>query len=264
MKLLVSTVLIASIAVLFIDSVNCTGQRMICTVPDKNPNGEREESICTLDYKNINATIRKIMEQDLNYVAPMVEREERRKFKIAMEEQRVIMSRAISELLERIIKLEEIAAGANQSSPLILPGITELDIVRYDGRIYIPWLCEKVDMATAIAKCKQFGGELANIYNQIHMDNIMTFIRDNKLGERRYKDFLLGMTYDPMNQILRLRNGTAVSQTDFRWSYHHPYLGKKYRKYRNVYVVIEKGLTVPFQYFMNLKESKSYGVLCEI
>nr|XP_039250872.1 uncharacterized protein LOC120328448 isoform X2 [Styela clava] len=220
MKLLVSTVLIASIAVLFIDSVNCTGQRMICTVPDKNPNGEREESICTLDYKNINATIRKIMEQDLNYVAPMVEREERRKFKI--------------------------------------------DIVRYDGRIYIPWLCEKVDMATAIAKCKQFGGELANIYNQIHMDNIMTFIRDNKLGERRYKDFLLGMTYDPMNQILRLRNGTAVSQTDFRWSYHHPYLGKKYRKYRNVYVVIEKGLTVPFQYFMNLKESKSYGVLCEI
>nr|XP_039252556.1 uncharacterized protein LOC120329835 [Styela clava] len=143
------------------------------------------------------------------------------------------------------------------------PGFTEQDIVRYDGRIFIPLVSEKVYKASAISKCQQLGFELANIYNQIHMDKIMTFIRDNKLAGISQIDFHLGMTYDPINQNLRFQNGTVTSHSGFKWRKGSPYNGQRYSGWTNMFIWIQEDSTSRYQYIYNYPDSNQY-VLCEV
>ncbi|XP_077971741.1 uncharacterized protein LOC144425865 [Styela clava] len=149
------------------------------------------------------------------------------------------------------------------SVPTILPGITEQDIVSYDGRIFIPLASEEVNKASAIAKCQQLGSKLANIYSQEHMDKIMTFIRDNKLDGQGWKNFYLGMTYDPINQILRFRNGTETSLSGFKWYFESPYNGQGYSDWTNMCLGIRVEPEVAHQYIYNYPD-RNRSVLCEI
>ncbi|XP_039251798.2 uncharacterized protein LOC120329286 [Styela clava] len=143
------------------------------------------------------------------------------------------------------------------------PGFTEQDIVRYDGRIFIPLVSEKVYIASAIAKCQQLGFELANIYNQKHMDMIMTFFRDNRMDGKSDKWFHLGMTYDPINQILRFRNGTVTSHSGFKWFIDSPFNGQSYSDWTNMVIRIQEDSTSLYQYIYNYPNRKRY-VLCEV
>ncbi|XP_077972292.1 uncharacterized protein LOC144427271 [Styela clava] len=144
---------------------------------------------------------------------------------------------------------------------MIPSGFTEQDIVRYDGRIFIPLVSEQVLKASAIYKCPQLRGELANIYNQDHMNKIMTFIRDNKMGGYSWKRFHLGMTYDPINQVLRFRNKTVTLPRGFKWYRGYPV--NENSAYTNMYIEIEKVSTNPNQFIYNYADLMSY-VLCEI
>ncbi|XP_077969102.1 uncharacterized protein LOC144422937 [Styela clava] len=145
----------------------------------------------------------------------------------------------------------------------IPPGFTEQDIVRYDGRIFIPLASERVNKASAIVKCQQINGDLANIYNQDHMNKIMTFIRDNKMDWASLKEFHLGMTYDPINQILRFRNGTMISQSGFEWHIGTPYKGQSYSDRTNMFIGIRKDSTSIYQYIFNFTDQRN-NILCEI
>ncbi|XP_077974942.1 uncharacterized protein LOC144430744 [Styela clava] len=195
-----------------------------------------------------------------------------RKVERAMEKQRAEMNETMNELLERIEKLEgqestntfAVATSARSvSTTLSLPaGYTEQDIVRYDGRIFIP-LASEVWKASAIAKCHQLNGKLANIYNQNHMDNTTTFIRDNMMGGKRFIYFHLGMTYDPINQILRFRNGTVTLHSGFKWFKGYPNNGQRYTGWTSMLVRIDENSTSPYQYFINYPDSYSY-LLCEV
>nr|XP_039268815.1 mucin-5AC-like [Styela clava] len=140
---------------------------------------------------------------------------------------------------------------------------TEEVIMRYDGKVFIPLASEEVYKASAIVKCQQLGAELANIYNQDHMDKIMAFIRDNKMGGHSWKLFHLGMTYDPINQILRLRNETEISSISFKWSNGFPLNGQNHSGYTNMLIDIRKDTTNSDQHIYNYLDNKSY-VLCEI
>nr|XP_039252001.1 uncharacterized protein LOC120329440 isoform X1 [Styela clava] len=194
------------------------------------------------------------------------------KVKKAMKKQRAEMNETINELLERIEELEgqestntfEDATTAPSVPPTLSPppGFTEQDIVRYDERIFIP-LDEYGFKASAIAKCQQLGGELANIYNQIHMDKIITFIRDNKLDGKSYKAFHLGMTYDPIDQILRLQNGTVTSHSGFKWYPDSPFDGQSYSGFTNMIIGIHEDSTSRYQYILNHPDYSRY-VLCEV
>ncbi|XP_077974811.1 uncharacterized protein LOC144430665 [Styela clava] len=192
----------------------------------KGPKGDRgfpglKGSQAEVDYDKLGALINEKVER-------------------AMKKQRAEMNETINELLERIEELEgqestntfEDATTAPSVPPTLSPppGFTEQDIVCYDGRIFIPLASEQVLKASAIAKCRQLGGELANIYNQKHMDMIMTFIRDNKLDGQSYKYFRLGMTHDPINQILRFQNETVTSYRDFKWYPGYPFNGQRYSR----------------------------------
>ncbi|XP_077974662.1 uncharacterized protein LOC120329197 [Styela clava] len=137
------------------------------------------------------------------------------------------------------------------------------DILRYDGRIFIPLASEMVLKASAIAKCQQLGGELANIYTQMHMDKIMTFIRDNKLDGQSFKAFHLGMIYDPIDQILRLQNGTVTSHSVFKWYQGAPYNGQSHFGHTNMFIVIGEDSTSRYQYILNNPDLRTY-VLCEV
>ncbi|XP_077972585.1 uncharacterized protein LOC120333256 [Styela clava] len=172
----------------------------------------------------------------------------------ALVQQGAELNETINELLERIAKLED---------QLALPhGLTEQDIVRYNGRIFVPIATEKVQKASAVAKCQQINGKLANIYSQDHMDTVMRYIRKNKMNGRR--GFWLGMTYDPINQVLRFRNGTMISNSDLKWYDAHPLNGQRYYStYTNMYVMIAADLESTGQYLFNQKEQSRY-VLCEI
>ncbi|XP_077974446.1 uncharacterized protein LOC120329440 [Styela clava] len=180
------------------------------TIPGKKgPKGDKgfpglKGSQAEVDYDELEALINRNVER-------------------AMEKQRAEMNETMDELLDRIEELE------GHFPP---PGFTEQDILRYDGRIFIPLASERVLKASAIVKCQQLGGELANIYTQIHMDKIMTFIRDNKLDGQIYKDFHLGMIYDPINQILRFQNETVTSYRDFKWYPGYPFNEQRFRHKR--------------------------------
>nr|XP_039252973.1 uncharacterized protein LOC120330183 [Styela clava] len=191
-----------------------------------------------------------------------------------MEKQRAEMNETMNEFLERIEKLEgqestntfAVATSAPSVSPNLSPppGFTEQDIVRYDGRIFIPLASRKVRKASAIAKCQRAGGKLANIYNQNHMDKIMAFIRDNKLDGVSYKDFHLGMTFDPLNQILRFRDGTVTSHMGFKWLLGTPTNRQGYYStFTNMVIKIQNDSTSPYQYIYNYPDRKEY-VICEI
>nr|XP_039270057.1 uncharacterized protein LOC120344812 [Styela clava] len=191
----------------------------------------------------------------------------------AMEKQRAEINKTVNILMGRIEALEgqestntlADATTASSVPPTLSPppGFTEQDIVRYDGKIFIPLASEKVSKPSAIAKCQTLGGELANIYNQNPMDKIMTFIRDNKLDGESYKRFHLGMTYDPIDQIISLRNGTEISQSGFKWTRPYPYNGQRYSDWTNMFIEINKDSTSPYQYIGNHPYLNSY-VLCEI
>nr|XP_039252478.1 uncharacterized protein LOC120329768 [Styela clava] len=189
----------------------------------------------------------------------------------AMKKQRAEMNETINELLERIEKLEgqestntfEDATTAPSVSLSPPPGFTEQDIVRYDGRMFIPLASEQVPKASAIVKCRQLGCELANIYNHKHMDMIMTFIRDNKMDGQSFKDFHLGMTYDPINQILRFQNGTVTSHSVFKWYPGYPLNGQSYSRFTNMFIRIHEDSTSLNQYFLNHPDYGTY-VLCEV
>ncbi|XP_039251001.2 uncharacterized protein LOC120328548 isoform X1 [Styela clava] len=276
MKVSASTVLIASIAVLFASSVKSVKQRMICTVDEELSENENIDSAsntrlqgspvknaCIVDYENTNATIREIMKSIKKEVIAKIKRKEGNKLRKALEEQRTGLNKTINKLLKRIEKLEENATAAQLSPRSIIPEVTEQDIVHYGGRKYIPWACQEVNRAAAIATCQQLGGELANIYNQNHLNKIMTFIRENKMGKKRFKKFSLGMTYDTVNQILNYRNGTSASDSGLRWWKGFPKYEGPQHIYTHVYVGIEDTLTNPYQYIINLNEQETY-VLCEI
>ncbi|XP_077970690.1 uncharacterized protein LOC120328548 isoform X2 [Styela clava] len=232
--------------------------------PVKNdPNGEPEMPACLVDYENTNDTIKKIMKSIKKEVIAKIKRKEGNKLRKALEEQRTGLNKTINKLLKRIEKLEENATAAQLSPRSIIPEVTEQDIVHYGGRKYIPWACQEVNRAAAIATCQQLGGELANIYNQNHLNKIMTFIRENKMGKKRFKKFSLGMTYDTVNQILNYRNGTSASDSGLRWWKGFPKYEGPQHIYTHVYVGIEDTLTNPYQYIINLNEQETY-VLCEI
>nr|XP_039268816.1 uncharacterized protein LOC120343861 [Styela clava] len=135
-------------------------------------------------------------------------------------------------------------------------GFTEQDIVRYGGRIFIPLASEAVGKASAIDKCQQINGDLANIYNQDHMEKIITFIRDNKMDGEERKFFHLGMKYDPATKILRFHNGTVISQSDFKWYDGYPE-NRQGNDWTNMFIDIRS------HYFFNHPDTAGY-VLCEI
>nr|XP_039253411.1 uncharacterized protein LOC120330506 [Styela clava] len=120
-----------------------------------------------------------------------------------------------------------------------------------------------VPKASAIVKCQQLGGELANIYTQMHMDKIMTFIRDNKLDGQSFKDFHLGLTYDPINKILRFQNGTVTSHSGFKWHPGCPTNGQSYSGHTNMFIRIEEDSTSLHQYILNFFDYSTY-LLCEV
>ncbi|XP_039269591.2 uncharacterized protein LOC120344427 [Styela clava] len=254
MEFHVSTLLIASIVVLVSNPVDCDRQRMTCTVdetfvdngntePGSNtrlqeiqgpvgPKGSRgfkgeQGSTGEVDYEKINATIKHMLES-------------------AIEKQR-------AELFDRIEKLEHPPPA----------GFSEQDIVRYDGRIFIALASETVRKPSAPAKCQELGGELANIYNQVHMDKIMTFIRDNKLNGEERKFFHLGMIYDPFNHALHFRNGTIISQRIFKWHIGYPVTGHLNSARTNMQIGVGEDSTNVDQYLINSPKYNSY-VLCEI
>ncbi|XP_077974810.1 uncharacterized protein LOC120329739 [Styela clava] len=211
------------------------------TIPGKKgPKGDRgfpglKGSQAEVDYDELEALINRNVER-------------------AMEKQRAEMNETMDELLNRIEELE------GHFPP---PGFTEQDIVRYNGRMFIILASERVPKASAIVKCQQLGGELANIYNQKHMDMIMTFNRDNKLDGKYRNDFHLGMTYDPINQILRFQNGTVTSHSVFKWYPGSPFNGQRYSGYTNMDIRIESDSTNPNQYIFNHPDYRTY-VLCEV
>ncbi|XP_077968833.1 uncharacterized protein LOC144422837 [Styela clava] len=245
MKFFVCTLLIASIAVLVSNPVDWDSG-------EKGPKGDwglpgvkgKPGLAGVVDYEKINATIKYMM-------------------KSAMEKHRAETNETINKLLARIETLEEHKTISAPSTLFPPPGIAEQDIVRYDGKIFIPLASEKIRKASAITKCQKLGGELANIFDQNHMNKIMTFIRDNKMNGQEYKVFWLGMTYDPINQILRFRNGTVISQSGFKWHRGFPLNGYGYSSFTNMCIRITENSAMPHQYIYNHSDYDRYA-LCEI
>ncbi|XP_077968345.1 uncharacterized protein LOC120326351 [Styela clava] len=132
----------------------------------------------------------------------------------------------------------------------------------YEGNIFIPLMSEKVLRKAAIKKCKDIGGELANIYNDEHMDRIASYIRNNKI-EASLNYFHLGMTYKDTNNRVSLRNGTLIPGNEFKWRPGCPYGGYKYPFSKNVYLLVHSDALSLYQYFCNFNDLDVF-VLCEI
>ncbi|XP_039273839.2 uncharacterized protein LOC120347802 isoform X1 [Styela clava] len=131
--------------------------------------------------------------------------------------------------------------------------------LEYDGKLFIPLtpliITAKSNKIEAESRCKEFGGQLANIYNDDHMDRIGDFIRSNfEIGE--IKSSHLGMTYNE-NESVSFRNGTAVDKTHFR-------RGAVFTKNNGklVYLRVTKNGERVNQYLWNGGDEEKF-VLCE-
>nr|XP_039256570.1 uncharacterized protein LOC120333256 [Styela clava] len=182
----------------------------------------------------------------------------------AMEQLRAEMNETMNEWLESTTaKSEEQTTMIPAVVATIPPGFAERDIVRYGGRIFIPLASVEVRKASAVAKCQQIGGKLANIYSQVHMDKVIAYIRNNKMNGKGHKGFWLGMTYDPINGILLFRNGTVTSLSGLKFYTGYPQNGRQHSTRTNVYVMTTESLASVYQYIFNQVEQSRY-VLCEI
>ncbi|XP_039273840.2 uncharacterized protein LOC120347804 [Styela clava] len=130
--------------------------------------------------------------------------------------------------------------------------------LEYDGKLFI--LLTLINTARsnkteAESRCKEIGGQLANIYNNDHMDRIGDFIRSNFRIEGS-RNFHLGMTYNE-NESVSFRNGTAVDKTHFR-------RGAVFTKNNGklVYLRVTKDEDSVNQYLWNGRDVKRF-VLCE-
>nr|XP_039267766.1 uncharacterized protein LOC120342846 isoform X1 [Styela clava] len=72
----------------------------------------------------------------------------------------------------------------------------EANLLFYNGKEFIVLVDKIRYMVDAEQECNDRGGELANIYDQINMDRIMKYIREDIMADNdTIKDFMLGMTY---------------------------------------------------------------------
>nr|XP_039273840.1 uncharacterized protein LOC120347804 [Styela clava] len=128
--------------------------------------------------------------------------------------------------------------------------------LEYDGKLFIPLIgTAKSNKIEAESRCNEIGGQLANIYNNDHMDRIGDFIRSNFEIEGS-RSFHLGMTYNE-NESVSFRNGTAVDKTHFRWG-----AGFTKNNGKLVYLRVTKNEERVNQYLWNWGDVEKF-VLCE-
>nr|XP_039273836.1 uncharacterized protein LOC120347800 isoform X2 [Styela clava] len=130
-----------------------------------------------------------------------------------------------SEVLENVFitrSITSVASTHQESTMTVTTDVLSTTVpngLEYDGKLFIPLTplikAAKSNKTEAESRCKEIGGQLANIYNDDHMDRIGDFIRSNFKIEG-HRNFHLGMTYNE-NGSVSFRNGTAVDKTHFRW-----------------------------------------------
>ncbi|XP_077974100.1 uncharacterized protein LOC120346984 [Styela clava] len=135
--------------------------------------------------------------------------------------------------------------------------------VKYDGKLFIPLLFkndERMNIAEAESRCQKIGGELANIYNNDHMDRIMGFIRSSITENYIHFNFHLGMTYDPKEHKVILRNQTGVPENQYKWRNNFPHANMNKLL---LYLRVDKNETSTEQYLWNEQDLNKH-VLCEV
>nr|XP_039248556.1 conglutinin-like [Styela clava] len=132
---------------------------------------------------------------------------------------------------------------------------------RYYGKIFIPLTSETGGHDYASKKCREIGGKLADIQDNTHMDQIMTYVRNHKMGNEDRKTFHLGMQYK--SQQLYFSNATAVPEGNFKWWSAYPFKGDI--PYKNMYLTVNREPSRGFQYLSNQNvASENFYALCEI
>ncbi|XP_039273836.2 uncharacterized protein LOC120347800 isoform X2 [Styela clava] len=170
-----------------------------------------------------------------------------------------------SEVLENVFitrSITSVASTHQESTMTVTTDVLSTTVpngLEYDGKLFIPLTplirTAKSKKTEAESRCKEIGGQLANIYNDDHMDRIGDFIRSNfEIGGS--KAFHLGMTYNE-NESVSFRNGTAVDKTHFR-------RGAVFTKNNGklVYLRVTKNGERVNQYLWNGGDVKRF-VLCE-
>ncbi|XP_077975391.1 uncharacterized protein LOC144431304 [Styela clava] len=130
----------------------------------------------------------------------------------------------------------------------------------YNNRVFIVMTDSKPNKVGAIEKCKNIGGKLANIYDNVHMKRIMEYIRSNKMRGRSEIYFLTGMTFDPIKEKLYLRDGTGIAVNDLLWWKGFPH---KIADKTNMILRVNSDESRTDQYLNNQADSHRFFI-CEI
>nr|XP_039248557.1 collectin-10-like [Styela clava] len=131
----------------------------------------------------------------------------------------------------------------------------------YGESIFIPLVSEKVYKSAANKKCKDIGGELANIYNNNLMDRIANYIGTNKMEKGFVNYFHIGMTYNSNVNLVYFRNGTSKQANKYKWPPRYPYKGPGSPS--DMYLLVTKDASSVNQYLCNNNDIRCF-VLCEI